>query len=138
MVTLAAKLGVTTVCLDADTKHSIACDIGYFKKAVGYTKPVEDLLLRADLEKVMREENGEKKYRLPIVPFYDQHNDYDISEERMAELISHLDNDFDNGFAYMALLDVPEIMVIMGRRQNALTRQGMRRMRKAGTIIIIF
>ncbi|MDE7207831.1 MAG: hypothetical protein K2N90_11870, partial [Lachnospiraceae bacterium] len=29
-------------------------------------------------------------------------------------LISHLDNDFDNGFAYMALLDVPEIMVIMG------------------------
>lgn len=114
VVTLAAKLGVTTVCLDADTKHSIACDIGYFKKAVGYTKPVEDLLLRADLEKVMREENGEKKYRLPIVPFYDQHNDYDISEERMAELISHLDNDFDNGFAYMALLDVPEIMVIMG------------------------
>ena len=114
VVTLAAKLGVTTVCLDADTKHSIACDIGYFKKALGYTKPVEDLLLRADLEKVMREENGEKKYRLPIVPFYDQHNDYDISEERMAELISHLDNDFDNGFAYMALLDVPEIMVIMG------------------------
>ncbi len=112
VVTLAAKLGVTTVCLDADTNHAIACDIGYFKKAAGYTKPIEDLLVRADLEKVMREENGEKKYRLPIVPFYDRHNDYDISEERRAELVSHLDNDFDNGFAYMALLDVPELMVM--------------------------
>lgn len=113
VVTLAATLGVTTICLDADTKHSIACDIGYFKKAAGYTKPVEDLLVRADLEKVMREENGEKKYRLPIVPFYDQHNDYNINEERKTDLISHMDNDFDHGFAYMALLDVPEIMVIM-------------------------
>lgn len=113
VVTLAAKLGVTTVCLDADTNRSIACDIGYFKKAADYTKPIEDLLVRSELEQVMREENGEKKYRLPIVPFYDKHNDYDISAEKKAELISHLDNDFDNGFAYMALLGVPELMVIM-------------------------
>lgn len=93
VVTLAARLGVTTVCLDADTKHSIACNIEYFKRAAGYTKPVEDLLLKADLEKVMREENGEKKYRLPIVPFYDQHNDYAISEERKAQLILRMDRD---------------------------------------------
>ena len=113
VVTLAAKLGVTTVCLDADTNHSIACNIDYFKKAAGYAKPVEDLLLHADLEKVMREENGEKKYRLPIVPFYDRHNDYAVDDARKAELISHMDNDFDNGFAFMASLEVPELMVIM-------------------------
>lgn len=113
VVSLAAKLGVTNVCLDADTNHSIACNIEYFKRTADYAKPVEDLLEAGELEKVMREENGEKKYRLPIVPFYDMHNAYAIDDERKAELISHLDNDFDNGLAYMASLDVPEIMVMM-------------------------
>ncbi len=112
VITLAEKLGVTTVCLDADTNHSIACDIGYFKKAADYTKPVEDLLVRSELEQVMREENGEKKYRLPIVPFYDKHNDYAITAERREDLISHIDHDFDHGLAYMATLGAPELMVM--------------------------
>lgn len=113
VIMLAARLGVTTVCLDADTKHSIACNIEYFKKAAGYTRSVEELLSKEDLAKVMREENGEKKYRLPIIPFFDKHNDYAVSDERKAELISHMDNDADNGFAFMAALNVPELMVIM-------------------------
>ena len=113
VIALAAKLGVTTVCLDADTKQAIACNINYFRKASNYTKSIEDLLSAQDLEKVMREENGEKKYRLPIVPFYDMHNEYAVSEERKAELIAHMDNDFDNGLAYMASLNTPEMMVLM-------------------------
>ena len=113
VIALAAKLGVTTVCLDADTKQSIASNIEYFKKVTGYTKPVEELLTETELEKVMREENGARKYRLPIVPFYDRQNDYAIGNERKEQIISRMDHDFDNGIAYTASLSVPEIMVMM-------------------------
>lgn len=110
---LAERIGVTAVCFDADTKQSIVCNIGYFKKAAGYSRPVEELLEEDDLEKVMREENGKRKYRLPIVPFCDMHNEYALDDEKKAKLISYIDNGFDKCPSYMALLNVPEIMLLM-------------------------
>lgn len=122
VLALAAKLGVTMVCLDADTKRSIACNIQYFRKAADYTKAVEELLAAEDLARVMREENGEKKYRLPIVPFYDKHNEYIISAERKEELLSHLEQeDIDT---YAAGLTVPELMVLMKEAFGRLERAG--------------
>lgn len=122
VLALAAKLGVTMVCLDADTKNSIACNIQYFRKAADYTKEAEELLAAEDLAKVMREENGQKKYRLPIVPFYDTHNDYAISDERRTELLSHLEQqDID---AYAAGLTVPELMVLMKEAFGRLEKAG--------------
>ncbi|MCD8039386.1 MAG: hypothetical protein LUE96_09940 [Lachnospiraceae bacterium] len=113
LITLADRLGVTMVCLDADTKNAIAGNIQYFKTTAGYDKNMEELLSAEDLEKVMRRENGEDKYRLPIIPFYDRHNDYAVSEERRAELIAHIGENADAGLSYMAELTVPELMVIM-------------------------
>lgn len=111
VVALAEKLGVTMVCLDADTKHSIACNIKYFRNSAEYTKDVEQLLMPDDLAKVMREENGEKQYRLPIIPFYDRHNDYAVSNDRKEELISHLEQDDIDVFA--SGLTEAELMIMM-------------------------
>lgn len=61
----------------------------------------------------MREEGGVKQYRMPIVPFCDRDNEYLVSEERKAELTAHMDNDRDQGFAYMAGCTVIELMTAM-------------------------
>ncbi len=118
VVTLADKLGVTMISLDADTKSSIAGSIGYFEKTAGYSGSVEELFATErfsaeDLEKVVREENGEKKYRLPVIPFCDKHNDYAISDERREELIKYADRDVSAGLSYAADLSVPELIVVM-------------------------
>lgn len=113
VIALAGKIGVTAVALDADTSHAIACDIGYFKKAAGYSKPVEALLGKDDLEKVTRGEDKEKKYRLPIMPFYDARNEYMLNDEIKARLASYIDNGIDKCPSYMASLNVPEIMTVM-------------------------
>lgn len=113
VIALAEKIGVTMVALDAETNHAIACNIGYFKKAAGYSKSVETLLGGDDLKKVTREENNEKKYRLPIMPFYDARNEYMLDDEIKARLSSYIDNAIDKRPSYMASLNVPEIMVLM-------------------------
>lgn len=113
VLALAAKLGVTGVNLDFDTVHAIGCKIEYIREVTGYDRDVEAFLSGEELTQVMREEEGEKKYRMPIVPFYDQDNEYLVGEERKAELTAHMDNDNDQGFAYMAGCTVIEMMVMM-------------------------
>ncbi|MDE7415776.1 MAG: hypothetical protein K2N44_05570 [Lachnospiraceae bacterium] len=113
VLALAAKLGVTGVNLDFDTVHAIGCKMEYIRDVAGYHRDVEALLSETELSQVMREEDGGKKYRMPIVPFCDQDNEYLVSEERKAELLSHMDNDQDQGFAYMAGCTVIEMMVMM-------------------------
>jgi hypothetical protein len=113
VIDLASKLGVTVVNLDSDTLHAIGCKVEFFKEAAGYSRDVEDILSGDGLAKVMRtDENGIKQYRMPIVPFYDRTNPYNISDERKAELISHIDSDFDNGLSYMAGCTIPEMIIV--------------------------
>lgn len=113
VLALTAKLGVTGVNLDFDTVRAISCKMEYLRDVTGYRRDVEELLSGEELSQVMREEDGEKKYRMPIVPFCDRDNEYYVSEERKAELAAHMDHDHDQGFAYMAGCTVAEMMVMM-------------------------
>lgn len=113
VLALAKKLGVTGVNLDFDTMHAIGCKLEFIREAAGYGLDVEDLLTQDELSRVMRVENGEKQYRMPIVPFCDQSNDYLVNDERKAELIAHIDSDIDQGLAYTAGCSIAEMMVMM-------------------------
>jgi len=110
---LAAKLGVMAVNFDMDTLHGIVCKLDFIKDVLGYSYDVETLLSKEELSNVLREEEGKKQYRMPIVPFYDQHNDFIMEEERKEELIAHIDHDTDQGIAYLAGSSLPEMMVVM-------------------------
>lgn len=113
VLALAEKLGVTGVNLDFDTVHAIGCKMEYIRNVAGYDRDVEAFLSEKELSQVMREEDGERKYRMPAVPFYDRENEYLVSGERKAELIAHMDSDNDQGFAYMAGCTAIEMMVVM-------------------------
>ena len=113
LLALAAKLGATGVNLDFDTVHAIGCRMEYIRSVAGYDRDVEAFLSEEELSHVMREEGGVKQYRMPIVPFCDRDNEYLVSEERKAELTAHMDNDRDQGFAYMAGCTVIELMTAM-------------------------
>lgn len=113
VIALAAKLGVTGVNLDIDTLHAIVCKIEYFRDTAGYNSEVETLLHGDDLAQVMREEDGKKQYRMPAVAFCDRHNSCEVEESRKTELIEHMDNDVDQGIAYLAGCSIMEMMVLM-------------------------
>ncbi|MCI8315573.1 MAG: hypothetical protein HFH74_11160 [Lachnospiraceae bacterium] len=113
VLALAEKLGVTGVNFDFDTVDAISCKIAYLWNVTGYRCEVEELLSEEALPQVFREEEGEKKYRMPIVPFCDQKNEYYVSDDRKAALIAHMDQDFDQGVAYLAGCSVTEMMIMM-------------------------
>lgn len=113
VLALAEKLGVAGVNLDFGTVHAIGCKLAYLREVTGCTKEPEELLSEEELSQVMRMADGEKQYRMPVVPFCDTENEYQVSEERKAELASHIDNDFDQGAAYMAGCSIVELMVMM-------------------------
>lgn len=113
VLAVAQKLGVTGVNLDFDTVHAIGCKMEYMMEVTGYQRDINTILSQEELSQVMRTENGETKYRMPAIPFCDRDNDYLISGERKAELIAHMDQDYDQGFAYMAGCTVFEMMVVM-------------------------
>lgn len=113
VLAVSAKLGVTGVNLDFDTVHAIGCKMEYIRDVAGYQRDVEAILSGEELAQVVHEEAGEKKYRMPVIPFCDRDNEYLVSGERRAELLSHMDNDYDQGFAYMAGCTVSEMMVMM-------------------------
>ncbi len=113
ILALAQKLGVAGVNLDFDTMHAIGCKLAYLREVTGYKREPEELLSKEELSLVMREKDGAKQYRMPVVPFCDKANDYLVSDERKAQLVSHMDNDFDQGLAYMAGCSVIEMMVMM-------------------------
>ncbi len=113
VLALADKLGVTGVNLDFDTVKAIGCKMQYIREIAGCQREVEEFLTEEELSQVVHEENGEKKYRMPIIPFCDQENEYSVSDERKAELIAHMDQDSDHGFAYMAGCSIIEMMIMM-------------------------
>ena len=113
VLAVAAKLGVTGVNLDFDTLDAINCKMEYIWNVTGYRREVEELLPAEVLSQVMREEEGEKKYRMPIIPFHDQDNAYNVSDDRKVELIAHMDQDFDQGVTYLAGCSVTEMMIMM-------------------------
>lgn len=113
VLALADKLGVTGVNLDFDTVKAIGCKMQYIREIAGCQREVEEFLTEEELSQVVHEENGEKKYRMPIIPFCDQENEYSVSDARKAELIAHMDQDSDHGFAYMAGCSIIEMMIMM-------------------------
>jgi hypothetical protein len=110
---IAEKLGVTVVSLDTDTLKAVGCKIDYFKNVAGYNREIEDVVASEELEKVMRVVDGNKQYRMPLINFYDQENEYDVSETRKLELFAHIDNDNDNGYSFMAGLTTAEMIVMV-------------------------
>lgn len=113
VLAVAAKLGVTGVNLDFDTVHAIGCKMEYIREVTGYQRDVETFLYGEELSQVVHDEEDGKKYRMPAIPFCDQDNEYLVSGERRAELITHMDNDYDQGFAYTAGCTVSEMMIMM-------------------------
>jgi hypothetical protein len=79
----------------------------------GYNRELEEIVTKDELEKVMRIENDVKQYRMPLMYFCDKANDYDVSNERKAEVISHIDSDLDCGFSFMAGTSTAEMMVML-------------------------
>jgi hypothetical protein len=110
---IASKLGVTVINLDTDTLNAVGCKMEYFKTVTGYNREIEDFLPAEELAKVMRVDNDKKQYRMPLFDFCDQYNEYEVSEERKAELISHIENDLDNGFAYFTGCTISEMIVMI-------------------------
>ncbi len=113
VLALAEQIGVTGVNLDFDTMDAIGCKLEYIKKVLGYHASIEEFLPEDELSQVTRTKDGEKQYRMPAVPFCDKKNDYMVSSERRAELAAHIDNDIDQGLAYMACCNMAELMVLM-------------------------
>lgn len=113
VLAVAARLGVTGVNLDFDTVHAIGCKMEYIREVAGYQRDIEAILSGEELAQVVHEEEDGKKYRMPVIPFCDRDNEYLVSGERRAELITHMDNDYDQGFAYAAGCTVSEMMVMM-------------------------
>lgn len=118
VLALAKKLGVTSVNLDMDTKYALGCKLDYIRETAGYSTDSDKLLTEKNLSEkelssVMREVDGEKQYRMPVVPFCDKRNDFIVSDERKAELIKHIEEDFDQGIAYMAGCSISEMMIMM-------------------------
>jgi hypothetical protein len=113
IVCVASKLGVSVLNLDTDTLKAVGCKIEYFMIVANYIRDLEDFLPKEELDKVMRVEDDKTQYRMPLLPFYDQTNDYEVSEERKSELISHIDDDLDNGLAFMAGCSTVELLIMV-------------------------
>ena len=110
---VAEKLGATTITLDADTFNSIVCKIEFLKEASGAEFDIKRLLPDETLGTVMRQDDSGEHYRFPLIPFYDRTNEYAVSKERADEVISHMDDDLDNGYAYLAGCTLTEQMLFM-------------------------
>ena len=113
VLAVAAEIGVTGVNLDFDTVHAIGCKMEYIREVTGYQRDVEAFLSGEELAQVVREDEDGKKYRMPVIPFCSRDNEYYVSGERRSELVTHMDDDRDQGFAYMAGCTVSEMMVMM-------------------------
>ncbi len=110
---IAEKAGVTGITLEADTKNAVVCKMEFFKNASGREFDLEKLLDGETLAAISNEGNTDKKYRIPAVPFYDRTNEYIISKERISELTAHIDNDADQGLAYLSGCTLAEHMAYM-------------------------
>ncbi len=113
IIAIAKKIGVSVINLDMDTMKTIGCKFEFFEKVSGYDLELENILESDVLKNVVAEKDGEKHYRFPIISFCDNSNKFAVSEERKAEIISHMDSDFDNGLVYLSGCTIPEMLVFM-------------------------
>ncbi len=111
ILALADKIGVTGIGFDMDTMQAIGCKLSFIKEATGKCGDVESLVMSEDLDSIRKEKDGELQYRFPTVPFCDRENAYHVSEERRTELLSHMEQDADGGFAFLAGCSIAEMMV---------------------------
>lgn len=119
VISVAAAMGVQNINLDMETVNSIGCKMPFFLDCAGYETEFEQAVDASLHEVFCQEKEGEKLYRFPVIPFVQQENPYEVSEERKKELIAHLDTDYDMGVTYMADCTLSEMLVMMneaGRR----------------------
>ena len=113
IIALADKIGVTGIQLDMESMQALGCKMEFFKTASEKEYQIDQLLTEEELSQVRRMQDHAEQYRFPLVPFYDQTNNFAVSEERKAELAAHMDQDFDQGITYLAGCSLAEIMVMM-------------------------
>lgn len=111
ILAIAKKIGVTVVNLDMDTMKMIGVNINYFEQVSGLDFELENILEPEILKNVAAETDGKINYRMPAIPFKDTKNEFVTDEERKQELISHLDNDYDNGMVYLANCSIMDMLV---------------------------
>lgn len=112
-------MGVGNINLDMDTPNAIGCKIPFFMETLEWSQNLEDFL-ESDIcsQLVTKNEDG-VQCRFPAVPFVDDTNIYNLSDEKKQELISHIDNDEDMGVTYFTGCTIPEMICILnevGRR----------------------
>ncbi len=113
LTAIAEKAGVTGITLESDTKSAVVCKMEFFKDASGKEFDLEKLLDSETLAAISKENDSGRQYRIPAIPFCDRTNEYVISKERISELAAHIDNDTDQGLAYLSGCTLAEHMAYM-------------------------
>ena len=115
MLAVANASGVHTVNMDMDTDHSIGCKIPYFLESVGLETALEKVVTAEDYEKLKSEKDGKPVYRLPVIPFVQQDNEYRISEERKEALQDVVKKEPLYVVTYAATCTLPEKMYLLNQ-----------------------
>lgn len=113
VLAIAKKMGATVINMDLDTVYAIGSKIEFFQEVSGYDLEVENLISKEDLPAFVKEIDGATEYRFPAIPFYNQENEFIMTDERRNEVIAHMENDVDNGLAFMAGATPSDMIVYM-------------------------
>lgn len=113
VVAIAASMGVTGINMDMETDSAIGSRISFFTETVGMETDLEKILTEEECAKVKLEKDGKIGYRFEPISFVDTKNPYIVSDDRQAELKKHLDEDADQGVAYMAGCTLPEMLIML-------------------------
>lgn len=115
LLAVANASGVHTVNMDMDTDYSFGCKIPYFLESAGLETALEKVVTADDYEKLKSEKDGKPVYRLPVIPFVQQENDYTISEERKEALKAVLEKEPLYVVTYAATCTFVEKMYLLNQ-----------------------
>lgn len=115
VLAVANASGVHTINLDMDTEHFMGCKLSYFMEVAGMESDLEKVLTAEEYKNLKTEKDGKPVYRLPVIPFVQQGNEYFISEERKEELKSVLEKEPLYAVVYAADCTLPEKMYLLNQ-----------------------
>lgn len=118
LIAIAQQMGVQGINLDMDTQKSIGCKLQFLIDAAGLETDLEVLLSEDDLARVRAVQDEKTMYRFPIFPMVDADNEFELSKERKAQIIKHMDEDADHGLAFVSTCSLIEVMFALNEIGN--------------------
>lgn len=113
VVALAANMGITGINLDMESSMAIGSSMKFFVESAGIETDLTKLLTEEERAQVVQEHDDKIAYRILPLSFVDTKNPYAVSDERKAELVKHMDEDSDQGIAYLAGCTLSEMMYML-------------------------